>query len=157
MIHDNVKNIGRYEGLGWLRRALETAGEYSAPDCEIGAHAICDGLRAVVNRYEPQGYEEGKFENHRQYVDVQYLAAGTEKIGVIAAEGGELVRGYDPGADYEMFAAREGTEVCWLEMEPGDFAVLFPGEAHYPGVKRGEGGVRKIVFKVRTDLIGSGE
>ena len=150
MIVDNIKNADRYAGLAWLAESLDNAAKYSDPGLDIGAYPIRDGLRAVVNRYTPSPYEEGKFENHREYVDVQYIVSGSELI--LAAPAGEcrLVREYDAAADYEMYAAKPETQARSLRVKAGDFVVLYPGEAHYPGVSDGSGGdVHKIIFKVR--------
>ena len=154
MIYDNVKNAGRYADVEWLSEALANAERYSDATLEIGAYPISEGLRAVVNRYTPAEYESGKFENHREYIDVQYIISGSEKILVAPTEGCVLVKGYDPAADYEMYDAEgAAARVVALPVKAGDFVVLFPDEAHYPGVADGTGSdVRKIVFKVSVRL-----
>ena len=154
MIFDNVKNKDRYKSVTYIGEALDNAEKYSDPALAIGPYPIRDGLRAVVNRYESAPYARGKFENHREYIDLQYIVSGTERILVVPADKAEHVREYDPAADYEMYDA-DPAKAVELRLKAGDFAVLFPGEAHCPGVIAAAEGaperVEKIVFKIKID------
>ena len=150
MIFDNAKNAGLYAAFPWIAEALGNADRYSDPDLAIGPYPIRDGLRAVVNRYESAPFEEGRYENHRDWIDLQYIVSGEELIEVVPASRGTPVREYDPAADYEMYAS-DRSRASVLHMRPGDFAVLFPGEAHYPGLADGQpSNVHKIVIKIKA-------
>ena len=150
MIYSNIKNKDDYKELSWLATALDNAEKYSDPSLAIGAYPIDERVRAVVNHYTTSEFEEGKFENHRDHIDVQYIVSGRERIAVVPTEECRLVKEYDAASDYEMYAADKSVHV--LEMKAGDFAVLYPGEAHYPGLTSDgtPSEVHKIVFKVKA-------
>ena len=152
MIFANIKDKDNYKDIGWLMTALDNAEKYSDPALEIGAYPIDGRVRAVVNRYKSSEYAEGKFENHRDYIDVQYIVSGRERIAVAPTESCKLVKEYDPAADYEMYALEKDAAPTVLDLKAGDFAVLYPGEAHYPGLSAGgeTSDVQKIVFKVKV-------
>ena len=152
MIFTNIKDKDDYKEVGWLMTALDNAEQYSDPALPIGAYPIDERIRAVVNRYTTAEYAEGKFENHRDYIDVQYIVSGRECIAVAPTDDCAPVKEYDPAADYEMYEIKEGKAPTVLTLKAGDFAVLFPGEAHYPGLSSDglPSEVHKIVFKVRV-------
>src|SRR5688572_30721134 len=64
--------------LDWLR-ATDLAG------LPLGKTAI-DGehLFALIQEYLPKPPERGKFEAHRRYWDVQYVARGEERMGWVS-------------------------------------------------------------------------
>ena len=150
MIFDNVDNLSKYEGIGWLTRALELRGRFSDPSVEPGAHPVDDSLRAAVNRYTSAPAEKDRFENHRDWIDVQFMVSGSEEIRVCSASDLVIAKPYDPAADYELGEPASGAFSSVI-LRPGDFLVLWPGEAHYPGIAPSSPApVSKIVFKVRA-------
>ena len=54
--------------------------------------------------------------------------------------------GYDEKRDIEFFDCEPET---WLTLQPGEFALFFPNDAHAPLVG-GEKSIRKAVFKIRV-------
>ena len=91
------------------------------------------------------------FENHFAYADVHFVIDGTEQIDVLSAEQCEPVRDYCAADDSALLKAAGNYST--LELRKGDFAVIFPGEAHRPGIStNGEAGkIRKYVAKVRAE------
>ena len=152
MIFANIKDKDNYKDIGWLMTALDNAERFSDPRIKTGAYPIDERIRAVVNRYLTSDFNPAEFENHRDYIDVQYIVSGRERIAVAPTENCSLVKEYDPAADYEMYAINKGKAPVDLTLTAGDFAVLFPGETHYPGLTADgmPSDVHKIVFKVRV-------
>ena len=110
-----------------------------------------DGDRLFVNvdDSEMSPKEERPLEVHRRYIDVQYMISGREKIRVTSPDGLTETEAYHADGDYELFAMSDDYTV--LDMKEGDFAILFPGEPHAPGVRYdGETAetVGKVVVKV---------
>lgn len=152
MIFDSLENAGRYARLHPLfGRAFEFL---RGPDVQ----ALPDGrleldtegrIWANVQSYRTQPFEEGRYETHRKYIDIQCLLSGEEAI-VCAPSGAplrELVP-YSGTRDVAFQAPAPGTPV---RLGAGLFAVLFPGEPHMPGRSPcGEtpSDVRKIVVKI---------
>lgn len=150
MIKGNMKDASLYENLyPGFREAFRALREYTK-ETALGKHVIDgDRLFANVQRYESKSPADAKFENHHKYIDVQYMIYGQEKIRVTAPDGLTLTDAYNEGGDCELFAMTENyTE---LDMRAGDFAILFPGEPHAPGIRYdGETAetVGKVVVKV---------
>ena len=150
MIFDNLKNKERYRDLPWLYRVLEMAPGFSDPALAPGAHPIDENARAVLSAYNTSKNDPARFENHRDFIDVQFIVEGKERIGVAAREKCTVKTPYSAEKDCEFLSVPE-KDVTVLHAGAGDFAVLFPGEAHAPGASDGtDENVRKIVFKVRA-------
>lgn len=128
-------------GLAWLR-TLDPA----IPD---GRHAVDgDDVFALVSSYDTGPSTEKRFETHVRHVDLQYVAAGHERILHAPAAALEVETPYDEAADITFYA--EPPFASSLLMRPGDLAVFFPGDAHKPGcMAGGRHAVRKVVVKVR--------
>ena len=115
---------------------------------EIGRYELEDGAYALVQSYETKLRENGKYEAHREYIDVQLLLSGRE---IIAVEPLEVMHTHPclcPYApDIELFAANDdGTDYV---LSTGDFIILYPEDAHMPGLTVDEpASVRKVVVKI---------
>ena len=131
--------------LAWLAEAVK------APPA-VGHHVIetlpdgTEALYANVQEYETRAPEACALEYHRAYADPQFLFAGCEAIGwrPLTADLAET-KPYNPEADIG-FVAGEGTAIPF----PKDgFFVLFPQDAHAPGMRvPGATKVKKVVLKV---------
>ena len=155
MILDSLSRSGLYESLGpgfaaafeWLRKHGAEA---------AGAPVEIDGGRVVARpgAYETHPRDPAKFECHRRFADVQFVAEGEEVIEVAPADGLEPAVPYDPGRDVAWFSSAAVRREVFLPA--GSFLVLWPHEAHQPGVSpaRGARRVRKVVVKV---AVGEGE
>ena len=101
-------------------------------------------------------FAETRPEVHRQYIDVQYLCRGSEKIGV-ASETGHNAVAEDllESRDLLFYAAMENEST--LTMVPGSFAVFLPSDVHRPGCAFDQPmPIRKVVIKVRASLLADG-
>lgn len=109
-----------------------------------------DNLYATVSEYITKNEEDALYEAHRKYIDIQYVAAGRELIGIAPLSGKkETLEAYDDSRDIEFFTVSKGENRPAI---PDRFFILFPHDAHRPGLKDGENSpVRKIVVKVRVD------
>lgn len=89
--------------------------------------------------------EAAKIEAHKNYIDIQYLISGEEKIGWKAyPECKEVEKPYDSVKDIEYFADSPQT---YFSLTPGSFAIFFPEDGHVPMI--GEGMIHKAVVKVK--------
>ena len=98
-----------------------------------------------VTRFDvPTVTDEARlFEYHRRYLDLFTLAAGQERIDVATPEK-LLVR--EHSGDYWGCAGEKEQSVI---LTPGSFLVLFPGDAHRPGMAPAQpDAVSRIVFKI---------
>ena len=148
MILSPLRDLDRYapalpgmaEAIAWLR-----AFDPALPD---GRHAI-DGDRvfALVSSYATGPSTEKRFEAHRRHADVQFAAAGSERILYIPAAGLTVAEPYSDATDVMFF--EEPKVSTSLLVEAGDAAVFFPEDAHKPGCMAGaRHDVRKVVVKI---------
>ncbi len=128
-------------GVRWLR-----AFDASLPD---GRHDVeGDDVFALVATYHTGPATEKRFETHRVYLDLQYVAAGTERILHAPANGLTVEVPYDEAKDIAFYAEPKASSS--LLLRAGDLAVFHPADAHKPGcMAGGRDEVRKVVVKVR--------
>jgi biofilm protein TabA len=118
-------------------------------DPAIGRHEIDgDAVYALVQRYQTRPVEQMQFEAHRRYIDIQYLASGREVIQWAALESlGDATKPYDAVTDAALFALTP--DMLPVQMRAGQFAILFPDDAHAPCCAWGDpADVLKVVVKV---------
>lgn len=149
MILDSLANAERYEGLGTgIALGLAFLRNFD-PDTAEGRYPLDgDDLFALVQRYQTGPAAEKRFETHREYIDIQYVASGEERILYVPAYGLQATAPYDESADIEFFA-EPGASSSFL-LRSGQFAIFFPHDAHKPGcMAGGRSDIMKVILKVR--------
>lgn len=109
-----------------------------------------DAIFASVERLRTQDEQVRRFEAHQRYLDIQLLLAGREKHRYAPdLHGMTLVEDHLRERDLAFYSPP--TSHSSLFLEPGHYAVYFPGEPHSPCCAVTEGGeeIHKIVFKIR--------
>lgn len=150
MIYDRLDKVSLYGGAGSaLAKALEYASKVEA-DLADGRHEIDgDDVYGVVAGYDSSADESRPFEAHREYIDVQVVLSGEERLEIAPVEQLETTKPYDAASDVEFF--QPVGESSSLIMRPGIFAVLYPHEGHRPGCQLEKiQPIRKLVVKVRV-------
>lgn len=147
MVIDQLKNAHHYYNLGeGIAAALRYLQNTDATKVEPGRYVLDgDRLFAMVQQYETKPKAQGFWEAHRKYIDVQYVAQGTEHMGFSHLS--QLrPQPYDEEKD---FLKLEG-EGEFVLMQAGTFVILGPEDAHMPGMAVDQPlPVRKVVVKVR--------
>ncbi|MEW5977318.1 MAG: YhcH/YjgK/YiaL family protein [Acidobacteriota bacterium] len=148
MITGSLLNWRATPGLQGLEPAFEFLASKEAETLPVGKHVIeGDEVFALVQQGPTRSPADALFESHRQYVDVQYLAWGTEMIGVSTLAGLEVQTPYDPAKDAALYVVPPDYQR--LIMQPGQFAVFFPEDGHLPNCYiENSAEIRKIVVKV---------
>jgi YhcH/YjgK/YiaL family protein len=133
VIVDHLSNAGMYRGISQeLVEAFEFLKQTDFASLPDGRREI-DGDRifAIVQRYRPKSLAEVKWEAHRRYIDVQYVASGTECMGYAPLHDGMAVdTPYNAEKDYILYKA--GGDL--ITFRPGMFAVFAPQDVHAPGL-----------------------
>lgn len=144
MIYDYFKNLSKYDIItADIQNFLERQ------DLSIGRYNLEDGAFALVSEYQTKEAEKGKFESHRKYIDIQCFLSGEEIIEVTPIYGLEVDIPYDSKADIVFYKNGNESQKIDLKMFSKTFCVLYPEEAHKPGLKISEPTkVKKIVVKV---------
>ena len=118
---------------------------------EIKRHDIDgDNLFVMVSEYNTKNEQDARYEAHKKYIDIQYVARGIERIGIAPMSSVDSVlQAYDATKDVEFIRVKAGTT---FPADPGNFFVFFPEDAHMPGLNFDSiAPVKKIVVKVKVD------
>ncbi|WP_165958102.1 YhcH/YjgK/YiaL family protein [Segetibacter sp. 3557_3] len=113
-----------------------------------GRHPI-DGdlVYASVTVDSSKNFEKTSWESHQNYIDVQCIITGVEKMGVVPVREATVTKPYDQKRDVANYSA---TGKIYTG-EPGTFFIFFPGDAHRPNITPGGNKpVRKVVIKVKA-------
>ena len=149
MIIDKTDNIDKYTSLGEkFQKAFSFIMDPELLFLEPGKYEI-DGqeVYAAISEYSPKEISADKFEAHKKYIDVQYVAKGEELIGYAPFEGQKLISEYDEGKDVSFF---EGDK-SFVKIGQGMFAIFFPEELHMPGITTANNkNVKKVVVKIKA-------
>lgn len=153
MIVDHIAAARRYDrGTAW-----EDAFRFLAtldPAARENEYAIRGtDVFARIFSYETLPREQARLEAHREYIDVQMILSGGERIGWYPRGGLSVSEPYDPSRDVEFYAAdREPSS--WLALTPGLCAIFFPDDAHLTQVAGDTGPqkVKKVVVKIKRAL-----
>jgi len=148
MIVDRLENASLYLGLG--PRIADALRYLQATDCsklEVGKVLIQgDQLFALVQDNTTKPREQGVWEAHHKYVDVQFVASGVEEMGYANIHTLTVKQPYDEKLEYALFAGAGS----FVTVPAGSFAIFFPEDGHIPGCAAGgqPASVRKVVVKV---------
>lgn len=125
------------------RRRLEAMAAGSSEKVELAG-----GVFAIEQVYYTKPREEGFFESHKKYIDVQVVVEGIEAMEV--ADVGHLKVSEPYLAEKDFIKYADTREVSVLRIGPGSVAVFFPTDGHMPTMRvDGQAAlVRKTVVKV---------
>lgn len=149
MIIDRIENAALYYPIhARFERAFEYVRQMEMEAIPAGRYEIdSESMYALVQEYNTKQKEEGKWEAHRRYIDLQYVVQGVEGMGYANIH--HLQQGeYMPEKDFlPLFG--EGNQVI---LKSGSFVLLFPEDAHMPSMAIGESApAKKIVLKIAVE------
>ena len=150
MIQGNIKNTDKYKNLfAGINNALDFISKQANINISDGKYNIInDDIYANVQTYETK--DDGLFEAHRKYIDLQFIISGEEKIGVANIKSCKTVTEYDKEKDVEFL---ETDKYEYIHLKAEDFLILYPEDAHKPCITdKTKSTVKKVVVKIRTNL-----
>lgn len=148
MIYDKIDNLEIYAGISEdIRLGLEWLRDVN-PDIEKGVYELSSRVKAIVSEYTTKKVNENGYEAHREYIDIQYLLKGCEKVCCLPLEFLKETKAYKAEIDAAFYVE---VDVKPQEMLIGNgyFAIFFSQDGHMPGLsllKSKE--VKKVVVKV---------
>jgi len=148
MIYDTLQHASAYYRLGSLIEAgLRLLAQTDFDSLADGRYEIEDGLYMTISSYTTKPADEAHPESHKEYLDIQYLVAGREMIGVAPLSDMEAATNSDVQKDLYFY---KGATRC-LPLERDRFMIFFPQDAHAPCIAVDTPSpVRKVVVKVRA-------
>ena len=106
-----------------------------------------NGVRASVQRYVTMDAQGLRFETHEKYFDIQFLAQGEERIGVVTRDGLTVRDVYNAKDDITFY--EEPPAAGNVLLRAGEYVILCPEDAHKPRcMAQKPEPVLKIVVKV---------
>ena len=156
MIYGHINDLEKC--FAWLPEPIKTALEHLKKT---------DILSLPAGNYDLQGrdiyvqvidtttkpFTETRPEIHREYIDVQYLCKGVEKMG-FAVEDGTNTVAEDLLKERDLLFYTGVKNESTLLMLPGNFAVFFPNDVHRPACAVDQPmPIRKVVVKIRVSLL----
>lgn len=152
MIIDRIDNLAVYERLGGrLGEALRYLRTQPIEQLEPGKYEISgEDIFLMIQSYETRQPEQGFWEAHNAYIDIQCVLEGEERMGWTHRSTLQQTEDHLADKDYVVLEG-EGNDV---HVRVGTFVVFFPEDAHMPCMAIGQSAhVKKAVFKVRCDDI----
>jgi biofilm protein TabA len=146
MIFDALDGLGLYDGVHPLfpqiRNSL-TAGFIGWPP---GKYMLGEtDVEVIISGYKTRPAEGATIECHRRYIDLHLMLDGNERIGYAPKASCRELGSYEPDRDFQPLRG----ELDLLTLKKGLFLVLFPQDAHLPGIPIGAPrSVVKCVLKI---------
>lgn len=151
------------EGIFWEQKIAKMISEYFADSANIrrivslecnGGRAessidLGSGIRAIEQSYALQN--SGIFEAHREFVDFQFVAKGSEimKVGDFSAFA--PINEYDLSKDFQNFVPLKSPSK--IALYENSLLILTPSDIHAGGFALDSASVFKSVLKVPTALL----
>jgi biofilm protein TabA len=113
-----------------------------------------DMIYAMIESYHTKPPQDARPESHRQFVDIQMLLLGAERIDWWPTPGLTTVQPFAPGGDIAFYDQPEKAGIP-VALVPGRFAAFFPEDAHMPGLQLTDSPtpVKKVVVKIDASLL----
>ena len=150
MLATSIDLVTKYDYLSEkFKKAYHWLATNDTAKMEDGRYDICDGVFAMVQRYETVDFNEARFESHKDYYDIQYIAKGTESFGMALVKDCELVETIEKNDVSFYKTPKFYTQV---NLKSGDLVVVPPEEVHQPRAQYNgqKDFVVKVVIKVKV-------
>jgi YhcH/YjgK/YiaL family protein len=93
-----------------------------------GRYSLAGDTYYMVQSYDTRSESTGFFESHRQFIDIQFMVSGSERVDYAPASALTLRGDYNKEKDLQIYDGKGDTFI----LRPGFFAVFFPQDAHMP-------------------------
>lgn len=157
MIKDTLVNLAYYNYLNPdIKKGLKFVRDTNFEELENGRHEIVEGkVYANIQEYTTKPLEEGKFEAHKKYVDIQFMIKGEEKMGAGNIEDFEEVTEYNEEKDIVFLQPKAGVEdrLKFVNVKEREFTIFYPQDAHMPSLAiENPAPIRKVIVKILLDM-----
>lgn len=164
MIYDNISNLATYKSLSEdIYQGLKFL-QNATPDIANGVYEITPKVKAIVSEYETKPQNVNGYEAHKEYIDIQYLLTGEERIACLPIEWLTETKPYSKECDAALYSAdiipqpsslsphpsSFVPQPSYLNLLPGYFAIFYPQDGHMPQLcVTNPIAVKKVVVKVK--------
>ena len=136
-----------------IETALKWLADHDLANMEAATYEL-EGkdLYIMIQDFTTQPAEARRPERHNDYLDIQYIVSGVERMGYVPYTGKEAVDEDPEGKDVTFYKDLEGE--TFVDVTPGSYCVFFSNDIHRPGCAAGEPcAVRKAVVKMKQSLL----
>ncbi|MGN5137696.1 N-acetylneuraminate anomerase [Aeromonas sp. 102P] len=152
MIFSQLDVIERLkESAPKIYHALTLALQHDLQKIENGSHQL-DGDQLFMNvmTITPVDAQSKQAELHHEYIDIQLVIAGQERIEFQVSNTLINSTEYQLEGDYQLGDFADTPQSLFLS--PGSFAVFYPEEAHKPGcIHQSTAIIKKVVIKLHKN------
>lgn len=115
-----------------------------------GTHNLdSTNVYVIVADYNSKDKSNTRYESHKRYVDIQYVAVGEELIGKTTMDNAEVAVPYSEANDIAYYTFDGGD---YYKATQENFFIFFPDELHRPSIKVDESvPIKRIVVKVLVE------
>lgn len=145
---DTIEFARQYRGARiWWDKAFAWMRTADLTSLKPGTYPI-DGDNVFVKvTQSPKDFDSTRWEGHRYYHDIHFIANGKERIGKGVLARDTAITAYDSSRDITFYHGQGN----YYPVSPGEFFIFFTKDAHRPFIKEpGYLAVKHIVIKVRA-------
>ena len=148
MITDNIENINLYDKIPQYAKEFI---KNLSNNPKLGRYEIKGKDYANIESYNTKLPSEAKFESHKNYIDIQLLLRGQERIYLNNIKSLETDIPYNKEKDIEFYKENV-SESDFVTLNGRNFAMIYPHEAHAPQVSISDksDNVLKVVIKIHV-------
>lgn len=148
MILANLSNRSEYYGIHpMLDRALDLLTPEYLRSVPTEKTEVC-GEELFVTRFqlETVPFEQTFYESHRQYLDLHVVTEGMERVDIAHPDGLTM---HQQQGDFYGYTGQAEQSVL---LKPGNFLIVFPGDAHRLKIAVNAPGeaFTRVVFKIKV-------
>lgn len=136
-----------------IQTALKWIADNDVAHMEAGTYELQGkDIYVMIQDITTQPAEVRRPERHNNYLDIQYIVSGVERMGYVPYTGAETVLEDPEGKDVTFY--QDLADETFVDVTPGCYCIFFSNDIHRPGCAAGEpGSVRKAVVKVKQSLL----
>lgn len=149
MIKNSLKYTKNYYNLSdKIKTALIFLEENNLNNFKNGKYLIDgDDIYINIQDYNTKPVEDGKWEAHKKYIDIQYIIEGSENIGVGEIQDFTVSEIYNKENDVEFL--KTDNKQQFILLNKNDYIILYPYDVHMPQIKNENSQyVKKAVVKI---------
>ena len=153
MMSDELRSLPSAGLHPVLQQALTLAVAANPQEKTPGRYELQgDNIFMNVMQFATQSREQKKAELHREYIDIQVLLSGEERILFGMTDSARQCEEMHVEDDYQLCSQIADEQA--MVLKPGRFVIFMPGEPHKPGcVVQAPMDIKKVVIKVRASLL----
>lgn len=136
-----------------IQTALDWIASHDVAHMDAGTYEL-QGRDLYINIQDiiTQPVEACRPERHNDFLDIQYVVSGVERMGCRQYTGEETVLAALESKDIIIYKDLSGE--IFVDVAPGCYCIFFSNDIHRPGCAAdGPGGVRKVVAKIKQSLL----